>query len=596
MKEFKFIHGLYTDDSPLDEDDRNECLAAYYSDGSSFELSSKNTKDTQDSIIKNNNILYTVRPEQLIISGTVSSSNNSFAISGFDSSSVELPKDVVKSVKNLQLSADDFSYSDIAINIGSDTSETSPVKFTCNEKSFIRDMIFKVTGSVKKYTYSKANNEITTYSNLYTVNDDYEFTKCNSGGVFYEGQKYSELTNTGTKTCAVNPSSISKITLAKKYTITGGYFVNTKIETKTSVSYDSISDYSIYSAITTAYTPSSKRNALEATDKNEVCYTLDEDKSILSEGYDYPCYYTTSEWTGFGLYNNNEFFSGEKTSLYYKDSITDFSDSIYYTDTDTVYELTKNSFNYIDNNIYKCQVTDSITLYWCSTSSILTSIDGKTFTNSQSITRNQIFSLTLDDDNYNINLIDVYIKCNSDTSANFYYYKESNSFYQVSFLTKCSNYSLKSGFYYATESTVFDSDSYIKNSTYSNAAMITESDDYTYNENQDDSNFYEKVTASDDERYIALKYEGKFPAFNYKYLNDGVLTDITIDQINSSSFKFYSQDVSDTDTYVVVDLGSMKTEEISSSNVKLNDSNDLVAINDSNAYKQLYDYSITATS
>ena len=167
MREFKFIRGIYTNESIFNTDEISKCLFAYDSKGELVSFNEVNNDDFQQKFLSPDRIskIYTFRPNQFTISATKEGNSYPFTFVAntmtYDNSE-NIPENVIKA-------AESYIKDNTAIKIGSDGKpalnlkdsiyeDKTKVKFTFNNtKTFTRNFVFNVTGYLKEIGYILAN-------------------------------------------------------------------------------------------------------------------------------------------------------------------------------------------------------------------------------------------------------------------------------------------------------------------------------------------------------------------------------------------------------------------------------------------------------
>lgn len=172
MREFKFIRGIYKDESIFNIDETNKSLFALYKNGEFISFNTKNDDGFQNYIANlqpEDREIYTLRSTQFKASANKTSDGPysfEFEVYGnvYDNST-EFPKKVKESAKNhieLKTSAE-ITNEYPNLNLGNNNAVTE-VNFTYRgEKivSFIKRLIFKVSGFLKEIKYKAATGEDT---------------------------------------------------------------------------------------------------------------------------------------------------------------------------------------------------------------------------------------------------------------------------------------------------------------------------------------------------------------------------------------------------------------------------------------------------
>lgn len=200
MREFKFIRGIYKDESIFNIDETSKSLFALYKNGGFISFNTKNDDGFQNDIANlqpEDREIYTLRPNQFKASAKKTSDGPysfEFEVYGnvYDNSK-EFPNEVKKSAKNhieLKTSAEIIkNYPNL--NLGNNNVSTE-VNFTYRgEKtvSFIKRLIFKVSGFLREIKYIAANGENTS---AYKTNENKIIIYGNKKqGTFFDGKLYN---------------------------------------------------------------------------------------------------------------------------------------------------------------------------------------------------------------------------------------------------------------------------------------------------------------------------------------------------------------------------------------------------------------------
>ena len=224
MKEFKFIRGLYKDESIFSTAEKSSCLFAYDKDGKIVGFDAKNDETFQKRFADLSNEqrlseIYTLKPNQFTVGATGvpggSYSFNFTANTNVEDGSISFPEKVKTSAeKNLKehtTATYNTTNSKPKLNLTGKAAEKTGVTFSFGEKSFTRNLIFNVTGKLRERTYKQAQ---------YLVDEAYPTTsdgKINYGDAV---KKISKVFNVGrlqkevkpdTKTVVSNELNVSPI-------------------------------------------------------------------------------------------------------------------------------------------------------------------------------------------------------------------------------------------------------------------------------------------------------------------------------------------------------------------------------------------------
>lgn len=212
MREFKFIRGKYTNENIFNTDEISNCLFAYDSECVPVSFDEKNNYNFQQRFLSPDRIseVYTFRPNQFTISATKEVNNYSFTFKAnemtYDNSEI-IPENVRKAAEEYIKSGTSAiiitTDSVPKLNLEGNTIEKTTVEFTFGEKTFTRNLVFKVSGTLKESGYLLANGEsITAYSDI--ANTDNPKT-----GVFYNGH-FQIKVQSQSKDVVLNPLEVTK--------------------------------------------------------------------------------------------------------------------------------------------------------------------------------------------------------------------------------------------------------------------------------------------------------------------------------------------------------------------------------------------------
>ena len=245
MREFKFIRGIYTNENIFNTDEISNCLFAYDSNGALVSFNEVNNDGFQQKFLSSDRIskIYTFRPSQFTISATKEGENYPFTFVAnemtYDNSEAIPPN--VKEAAELYIKSKTTSIIKTKdkvpkLNLEGNTIEKTTVEFTFDKKTFTRNLVFKVSGTLKESGYLLANGEnITAYSD---IND----TKTEKLGVFYNGRFQSKV-QSQSKDVVLSPLEVSNagnLNIATSYTTNENFIFVVNGQIKNRVDY---SDY-----------------------------------------------------------------------------------------------------------------------------------------------------------------------------------------------------------------------------------------------------------------------------------------------------------------------------------------------------------------
>ena len=251
MREFKFIRGKYTNENIFNTDEISNCLFAYNSEGVPVSFDEKNNYDFQQRFLSPDRIskIYTFRPNQFIISATKEVDNYSFTFEAnemtYDNSETIPPKVIEAAesyIKSKTTSIIKTKDKVPKLNLEGNTIEKTTVEFTFDKKTFTRNLVFKVSGTLRESGYLLANGEnITAYSN---IND----TKTEKSGVFYNG-RFQSIVQSQLKDVVLNPLEVTNggaINVATSYTTSKNFIFVVNGQIKNRVDYSDNLEFLLY--------------------------------------------------------------------------------------------------------------------------------------------------------------------------------------------------------------------------------------------------------------------------------------------------------------------------------------------------------------
>ena len=263
MREFKFIRGIYTNENIFNTDEISNCLFAYNSKGELVSFNEVNNDGFQQKFLSPNRIskIYTFRPSQFTISATKEGDNYPFTFIAnkktYDDSE-DVPQDVrnaaesyIKSETNSIIKTKDKVPK---LNLEGNTIEKTTVEFTFDKKTFTRNLVFKVSGTLNESGYLLANGEnITAYSDI----TDTESAK---PGAFYNGHFQSKVSSQQ-KDVILNPLEVSNaddLNIATSYTPKDGFIFVVNGQIKSGVDYSDNLEFLLYTK-----TPNNENTIIE---------------------------------------------------------------------------------------------------------------------------------------------------------------------------------------------------------------------------------------------------------------------------------------------------------------------------------------------
>ena len=263
MREFKFIRGIYTNENIFNTDEISNCLFAYDSNGALVSFNEVNNDDFQQKFLSPDRIskIYTFRPNQFTISATKEENSYPFTFVAnemtYDNSEVIPPnvKEAAESYIRDNTTANIKTTNKVPkLNIEGNHIEKTTVEFTFGEKTFTRNLVFKVSGTLKESGYLLANGEnITAYS-------DITDTGSAKPGAFYNGHFQSKVSSQQ-KDVILNPLEVSNaddLNIATSYTPKDGFIFVVNGQIKSGVDYSDNLEFLLYTK-----TPNNENTIIE---------------------------------------------------------------------------------------------------------------------------------------------------------------------------------------------------------------------------------------------------------------------------------------------------------------------------------------------
>lgn len=263
MREFKFIRGIHTNENIFNTDEISNCLFAYNSEGELVSFNEVNNDGFQQKFLSPDRIskIYTFRPSQFTISATKEGDDYPFTFIAnkktYDDSE-DVPQDVIKAaesyIKSKTTSIIKTKDKVPKLNLEGNTIEKTTVEFTFDKKTFTRNLVFKVSGTLKESGYLLANGEnITAYS-------DITDTGSAKAGAFYNGHFQSKVSSQQ-KDVILNPLEVSNaddLNIATSYTPKDGFIFVVNGQIKSGVDYSDNLEFLLYTK-----TPNNENTIIE---------------------------------------------------------------------------------------------------------------------------------------------------------------------------------------------------------------------------------------------------------------------------------------------------------------------------------------------
>jgi hypothetical protein len=341
MREFKFIRGKYTNENIFNSDETKACLFAYDRDGELVQFTEKNNKEFQDKFAGLSSgdrlsEIYTLRPSQFTISATKEVNNYSFTFNAnemtYDNSEI-IPENVRKAAESYiksKTTAHIKTTDNVPkLNLEGNTIEKTTVEFTFGKKTFTRNLVFKVSGTLEESGYLLANGEnVTAYSDI--ANTDNPKT-----GVFYNGHFQIKVQSQSNDVVSNSLEVTNKgnLNVATSYTTSENFIFVVNGQIKNSVDYSDNLEFLLYTKT---------RNSGNTITENGITYYYVGKCTVMSR--------------------NNKIVKGYETSYAGKYVLKD-SKLIQVTESD----LTKNKlaiyssdeYHIIGNNVYEDDSSDT---------------------------------------------------------------------------------------------------------------------------------------------------------------------------------------------------------------------------------------------
>lgn len=291
MREFKFIRDNYTDENIFNTDETSACLFAYDNTGLLVDFTVQNNENFQKKFVELSSDrlseIYTLRPSQFTISahqkGSEDFTYNFTANTKVYDGSREFPEKVVKNAEEkmkVNTSAAFGTTSGLPVlNLTGEKEKITKTTFTFNnDKTFTRNLVFKVSGYLNERGYVTAYGEsIEAYSidNDDIINYDGEATR----GTFYGGRLQTSVDavekNIISGIVTVNESNISELNVASGYTPASGYKFIYGNKIADALNYADNLEFYLYKAITSYLVAAESKDAVSVITEDEVTtYTL----------------------------------------------------------------------------------------------------------------------------------------------------------------------------------------------------------------------------------------------------------------------------------------------------------------------------------
>lgn len=263
MREFKFIRSIYTNENIFNTDEISNCLFAYDSKGELVSFNEVNNDDFQKKFLSPDRIskIYTFRPSQFTISATKEGNSYPFTFVAngmtYDNSE-NIPENVRKAaeayIKSQTTSIIKTKDNVPKLNIEGNPIEKTTVEFTFDKKTFTRNLVFKVSGTLEESGYLLANGKsIDAYS-------DIKNPEIKKPGTFYNGRLQIEV-QSKQKDVILDPLEVSNadnLNIATSYTPKDGFIFVVNGQIKSSVDYSDNLEFLLYTK-----TPNNENTIIE---------------------------------------------------------------------------------------------------------------------------------------------------------------------------------------------------------------------------------------------------------------------------------------------------------------------------------------------
>lgn len=249
MREFKFIRGIYTNENIFNTDEVSNCLFAYNSKGELVSFNEVNNDAFQQKFLSPDRIskIYTFRPNQFTISATKDVDDYSFTFVAnemtYDNSET-IPPNVKEAAESYIKSKTTANTKNNVpkLNIEGNPIEKTTVEFAFGDKTFTRNLVFKVSGKLEESGYLLANGEnITAYS-------DITDTGSAKPGAFYNGHFQSKVSSKQ-KDVILYPLEVSNagnLNIATSYTTSENFIFVVNGQIKNRVDYSDNLEFLLY--------------------------------------------------------------------------------------------------------------------------------------------------------------------------------------------------------------------------------------------------------------------------------------------------------------------------------------------------------------
>ena len=342
MREFKFIRGIYTNENIFNTDEISNCLFAYDSKGELVSFNEVNNDAFQQKFLSSDRIskIYTFRPSQFTISATKEGESYPFTFVANEmtyDNSENIPIEVRKAAKEYiesQTIADIKTINKVPkLNLEGNTIEKTTVEFAFGDKTFTRNLVFKVSGKLRESGYLLANGETTAYSDITN-------TGSIKSGTFYNGRLQIEV-QSQSKDVVLNPLEVTNggaLNVATSYTTNENFIFVVNGQIKNRVDYSDNLEFLLYTKT---------RNSGDTITENGTTYYYVGKCTVMSRNDEIVKGYETS-YAGKYVLKDSKLIQVTESDLI-ESNLTDGKLDIYNSD----------EYHIISNNVYEDDSSDT---------------------------------------------------------------------------------------------------------------------------------------------------------------------------------------------------------------------------------------------
>ena len=342
MREFKFIRGIYTNENIFNTDEISNCLFAYDSKGELVSFNEVNNDAFQQKFLSSDRIskIYTFRPSQFTISATKEGESYPFTFVANEmtyDNSENIPIEVRKAAKEYiesQTIADIKTINKVPkLNIEGNPIEKTTVEFAFGDKTFTRNLVFKVSGKLRESGYLLANGETTAYSDITN-------TGSIKSGTFYNGRLQIEV-QSQSKDVVLNPLEVTNggaLNVATSYTTNENFIFVVNGQIKNRVDYSDNLEFLLYTKT---------RNSGDTITENGTTYYYVGKCTVMSRNDEIVKGYETS-YAGKYVLKDSKLIQVTESDLI-ESNLTDGKLDIYNSD----------EYHIISNNVYGDDSSDT---------------------------------------------------------------------------------------------------------------------------------------------------------------------------------------------------------------------------------------------